>query len=242
MMRTLELLLLGVLGAGLAGTAGAQVRAREHAMPDSARGMMMGGPGMHRGPMAMMMGGGDSAAAADMSLVHELLMNHTAITRTVTVLPNGIRTVTASDNPRVAGYIISHVASMEKRLTEGRIFNLVSPTLPTIFQNKDGIRTEIAYAADGATVTQTSDDSATVAALKAHATEVSELVEGGMMALMRSVMAAGGPMGMGGGMGMMRGMGAGMMSDSCPMMGGMMRSMPPADSAGAGNMPMRHRP
>jgi len=167
------------------------------------RGMMMGGG------MAQMHG--DSAFAADMSIVHELLQDHDAITRTVTLLPDGIRTVTESDNPRLAAYIVQHVASMEQRLRDSSVFNVASRTLPTIFQNKDRIRTGIEPTGKGVVLTQTSDDAATVAALQAHAQEVSELAREGMVALMRSVMANGGPMGMagngGGAMGMLGGTG-----------------------------------
>src|SRR3990172_8808493 len=87
------------------------------------------GPGMMRGmgPMGGPMAGGmqhDEAFAADMGLVHEMLSIHERIKRTVTNLPNGIRTVTESDDPQVAQSIKAHVASMEQRLKDGRIFNL----------------------------------------------------------------------------------------------------------------------
>jgi hypothetical protein len=101
---------------------------------------------------------------------------------------------------------------------------VASKTLPTIFRNKDKIRTEIQPTARGLALTQTSDDSTTVAALQAHALEVSELAYDGMVAMMRSVMANGGPMGM---MGGTRG---GMMNGGCPMMGQMMRPVRVGDS------------
>ena len=39
---------------------------------------------------------------AQMGDIHELFINHDRITRTVTNLPNGIRTITESTDPRVA--------------------------------------------------------------------------------------------------------------------------------------------
>jgi hypothetical protein len=204
--------------------------------------MRMGSGGMNRGAMGGAMSG-DSAFDADMSVVHEMLVNHTAITRTVTILPHGIRTVTESDNPRVAGFIIGHVASMDQRLKDSSIFNVASKTLPIIFQNRGKIRTEIEPTAKGVAFTQVSDDSVTIAALQAHASEVSELVEEGMIAMMRSVMENGGPMGgqMGPGMGMMGGARHGMINDGCPMMGQMMS---PGDSgkSGPSPMPRGHQP
>jgi hypothetical protein len=149
------------------------------------RGMMRGmGPGMMGGAMA----GGmhDDAFRADMGLVHEMLGGHESIQRKVTNLPNGIRTVTESDDPQVAATIKAHVASMEKRLEEGREFNLFSPTIPVLFENKDKIRTAVEQTAKGVVFTQTSDDAKVVAALQEHAVEVSELVRDGMAAMMRA--------------------------------------------------------
>lgn len=181
----------------------------------------------------------DDAFGADMSVVHEMLAAHDKIKRTVTNLPNGIRTVTESDDPQVAKEIKEHVASMAQRLKDGRVFNVASHTLPTIFANNDKIRTQIEQTPKGVIVTQTSTDPATVAALQGHAGEVSDLARGGMVALMRQVMANGGPMAHNGagpqgqmGPGMMRGMmGQGMMNHEGmpnggpPMMAQMMQRM-----------------
>jgi hypothetical protein len=151
------------------------------------------GPGMagHRmgGPMAAHMGNGDPAFPADMQLVHEMLQGHDKIKRSVTNLPNGIRTVTEADDPQVAQSIKAHVASMDKRLNEGRVFNLFSPTLPVLFENRDKIRTTVEMTEKGSIVTQTSSDREVVAALQAHAVEVSELARDGMAAMMRNMRA-----------------------------------------------------
>jgi hypothetical protein len=156
------------------------------------------GPGMMRGMGPGGMAGGpmgagtqhDAAFAGDMQLVHGMLSGHESIKRTVTNLPNGIRTVTESDDAQVAQTIKAHVASMEKRLAEGRVFNLFSPTLPVLFEKKDSIRTKVEMTDKGSAVTQTSDDPQVVAALQAHAVEVSELARDGMAAMMRGARAA----------------------------------------------------
>jgi len=154
--------------------------------------MMMRGMG---GPMDSMPGPtsgmqhGDEAFAADMQLVHEMLQNNTKIKRTITNLPDGIRTVTESDDPQVAQYIKAHVASVQKRLGEGRVFNLFSPTLPLLFERKDKINTSVETTEKGVIVTQTSSDTEVVAALQAHALEVSELARDGMAAMMRNMRA-----------------------------------------------------
>ena len=46
---------------------------------------------------------------AQMGDIHELFVNHDRITRTVTNLPNGIRTVTESADPRIAQLFTDHV-------------------------------------------------------------------------------------------------------------------------------------
>ena len=151
---------------------------------DRGAGMMQMGPEMMMG-----MQHGDASFHDDMQLVHAMLFDHDKIKRTVTNLPDGIRTVTESEDPAVARAIKSHVARMETRLQEGRIFNLFSPTLPVLFENKDKIKTVVEMTPAGATVTQTSGDRNVVAALQAHALEVSELARDGMAAMMRGMRA-----------------------------------------------------
>ena len=149
-------------------------------------GMM--GPGMG-GPMAGRMQHGDASFADDMRLVHAMLFDHDKIKRTVANLSDGIRTVTESDDPGVARAIQAHVASMEKRLSDGKIFNLFSPTLPVLFENRDKIKTVVEMTDRGSIVTQTSGNAKVVAALQAHAVEVSELARDGMVAMMRAARA-----------------------------------------------------
>jgi len=158
----------------------------------------MGGPmrGYMGGRMGGRMGGPmggmafDSGTPADMQLVRQMVMQHDKIERSVTNLPNGIRTVTESADPAVRDAIIAHVASMNQRLDEGREFNRFSKTLPVLFANKDKIRTEVETTPQGSIVTQTSDDPAVVAALQAHAQEVSELARDGRLAMMRAAQAS----------------------------------------------------
>jgi hypothetical protein len=158
-------------------------------------GMMHGmghgaGTGHHR-PMARAVGmltRQDAGSSADMELVHDLLMDHTKIRRTVTNLPNGIKTVTESDDPKVAQTIKAHVSSMSERLKDGREFNIFSTTLPVLFENRDKIKSEVTVTEKGSIVTRTSSDPKVVAALHGHAAEVTELVQEGMVAMRRGMM------------------------------------------------------
>jgi len=161
-----------------------QARAIDHGMNHGT--MDRGAMDRRQGHMGM--GGGDPAFAADMEIIHELVTNHRAITRTVVHLPNGIRTLTESLSPAVAGQIVAHVASMERRLEEGAVFNLFSHTIPLIFERYEQIDSEFEYLPTGVAVLQTSEDPEIVVALQAHAAEVTELVDEGMIAMMRGMM------------------------------------------------------
>jgi hypothetical protein len=156
-----------------------------------------GGHGPMAGPVAMLTTQ-DAGSAADMDLVHDLLTNHTKIKRTVTNLPNGIKTVTESDDPQVAQAIKAHVASMSQRLGDGREFNIFSTTLPVLFENADKIKSTVEMTEKGSVVTRTSNDAKVVTALLGHAAEVTELAQEGPVAMRRGMMTrmAAGPRGM----------------------------------------------
>lgn len=149
-------------------------------------GATAGGHGPMAGPVGMLTRQ-DEGSSADMGLVHDLLVNHTKIKRTVTNLPNGIRTVTESDDPEVAQTIKAHVASMSQRLKDGREFNIFSPTLPVLFENRDKIQSVVEVTEKGSIVTRTSTDARVVAALQGHAAEVTELAQEGPVAMMRGM-------------------------------------------------------
>jgi len=149
--------------------------------------------GMRTGMMGM---GHDSTTMAQMGVIHELIMNHDRVRRTVTNLPDGIRTVTESDDPRLAMLIRTHVASMDQRVKTGDDPGLPmeSEAVHSIFRDRDKIRTTTELTANGVVVVQTSTDPKTVAVLQQHAAEVSDLVRGGMAALRAAMMKNGGGM------------------------------------------------
>lgn len=161
-------------------------------------GPMMGN-GMGRGPVGMLTTQ-DANSAADMGIAMNLVHDNTKIRRTVTRLPDGIKTVTESDDPKIAQDIKAHVASMSGRLKDGREFNIFSTTLPVIFDNAKDIQSVVEYTEKGAIVTRTSSDRKVAAALQAHADEVTELVNEGPVAFHRGIearasMGSGGPRG-----------------------------------------------
>jgi hypothetical protein len=117
-------------------------------------------------------------------------MSHRQIRRTVTNLPNGIRSVTESDNPDLAAVIVSHVVGMDARVQQGLDpqVRLQSPTRDMIFANRWLIETVLELTPTGIIVNQTSSDPKTVAALQTHAAVVTEMVNHGMRAVRRSMM------------------------------------------------------
>jgi hypothetical protein len=178
-------------------------------------GRMMGmrgqmGPGMHgqMGPGMTGMGPGmmgmshGSATMSEHQDIRDLFFNHERIKRTVTNLPDGIRTITESDDPQVAATIKKHVAEMGQRVDEGRDPGLPieSPALHAIFRLKDKIKSTYEVTAKGIIVVQTSTDASAVKALQDHAAEVTDLAQRGMVAAHEAMMKKLG--------GMMRGPGA----------------------------------
>ncbi len=150
----------------------------------TASGRMNGmGPGM-------MAKGHDAATMAQMRDIHDLFLNHDRITRTVTNLPDGIRTVTESADPRIAQLLKHHVASMRERVDSGDDPGLPieSEALHSIFQNYEKVQTTVETTTAGIVVTQTSRDQASVAALQQHASEVTDFVKDGMAAMHRAMM------------------------------------------------------
>jgi hypothetical protein len=163
-------------------------------MGQGMRGQM--GPGMMGMGGGMMGMHGGSATMGERRDIHGLLFNHDRIKRTVTNLPDGIRTVTESDDAEVAATIKRHVAEMGKRVEEGRDPGLPieSPALRSIFRDKDKIKTAYETTEKGIIVTQTSADASTVKALQDHAAEVTDLAQRGMVAAHEAMMKNGGGM------------------------------------------------
>jgi hypothetical protein len=151
------------------------------------------GMGMRAGMMGMRH---DSTTMAQMALIHEMVANHDRITRSVTNLPDGIRTVTESDDSSIARRIREHVASMNTRVGAGDDPELPieSAALRAIYKGRDKIRTVTELTTRGVVVVQTSTDSALVVALQEHAAEVSDLVQRGMIAMHERMMKSGGMM------------------------------------------------
>jgi len=158
-----------------------------HGMRGMMHGGMMGGGMMGGGMMGM---AHDPTTMAQLRVIHTLFVNHDRIKRTVTNLPDGIRTVTESDDPQIAALLKSHVSDMMKRVGAGDDPGLPieSDALHSIFRDKDKVRTSTETTAKGVVVVQTSDDPKVVAELQEHAGQVTDFVEEGMAAIHTAMM------------------------------------------------------
>ena len=117
--------------------------------------------------------------------------NHKDLSRSVENLPNGIRTVTETENPELRDALVSHIVSMLSRVDEKRDpqIPIQSLTLDVLFEKSEMIVTEVEYTDTGVAVVQTSDDAEVVAALQTHAAEVSDLAARGMQSAHEAMMA-----------------------------------------------------
>jgi len=156
---------------------------------------------------------------ADMMRYVEMFNRHNEITRTVEVIPGGVRTTTQSNAPDLAAQLQAHVSSMYVRLDQGAEVMCMSNSLPTLFRQASGYRRVMTFTPTGVIAEETSDDPAVTEAIRAHAQEVTGFVHDGMPPMMQGMMNCGpmgpgpsGPMGPMGPRGPMGPMGPGMMN------------------------------
>ena len=128
---------------------------------------------------------GANASQAESDELAVMFENFDTITREVTNLPNGIRTVTRSSDENVMAVLVSHIAGMVDRVERGddpKIF-IQSPTLDVLFASGAEMQSQIDVTEEGIVVVRTSTDPDVVAALHVHAAEVSDMTDRGMQAV-----------------------------------------------------------
>jgi hypothetical protein len=108
--------------------------------------------------------------------------NPREITRTVENLPNGISSITKTQNAYLRDAVVRHVVGMVVRLEEKKDPKIIiqSPTLDILFKGSHAIKTEINMTDLGVEVVQTSADLNLVKALQKHAAKVTDMAERGM--------------------------------------------------------------
>lgn len=129
------------------------------------------GRGMARGP------GGEMRA--DQAVFHFLLDHHAEIRRSVKRLDDGVETLTESDDAEVAAKIQEHVASMHRRIQEGRGLRFWDELFAAVFKNHASIQMTVEKTEHGVKVRETSAEKAVVGLIQAHAEVVSRFVAHG---------------------------------------------------------------
>lgn len=141
------------------------------------RGRMMDG--------GMMRGGMMASGMEDMRPIHALLASHESIERTVVDLPNGVRTVTVSDDPRVTQLIRTHVRQMRDRYDRGQPIRAMDPLFRELFEHRDEAQLIIRDIPGGVEVLHTSANPQVVRLIRQHARHfVDEVVDRGMAGAM----------------------------------------------------------
>jgi len=149
------------------------------------------GPGPGPGPgggQGMGMGRGmmhDADHQADMQLFHQLLDNGAKIRRQVTVRPDGVESLTESDDPVIAKAIKAHVDSMYARVTTARPIHQRDPLFREVFKHADKITMAHEQTEKGVKVTETSTDPYVARLIQAHAEVVTKFIANGRAEAMK---------------------------------------------------------
>ena len=145
---------------------------------------------MQHDEVNMPMLNGVDTTESEMSELKALFQNHKDITRSVELLPNGIKTLTETKDEELRAALVGHSAGMITRVEQGKNpqIPIQSLTLKTLFEGRNTIVTEIEITDYGIAIIQTSTDPKVVAALQEHALEVSDLAERGMESVYQQMM------------------------------------------------------
>lgn len=151
-----------------------------HADVGHAHGNMPGmGPGMMGGRSGM---GDMSGMRRDMQGLMTLLGSRDKIERQVKDLPNGVETITESDDEQIAKTIREHVAAMYKRLEKNEPMPMTAhdPLFKEVFKHAAKIKLNLEVTPRGLKVTETSDDPYVAKLIQAHARVVDAFMANGM--------------------------------------------------------------
>lgn len=118
----------------------------------------------------------------DQAVFHRLLELHEEIDRQLEVLPDGIRSITRSQNAEVIQLLHDHVPSMHERLQSGFRLRRWDPLYEAIFDARDKIVMKVTLLSDGVEVTETSEDAYVAELIKSHGATVSAFAARGQEA------------------------------------------------------------
>lgn len=110
---------------------------------------------------------------------HFLLDHHDQLERRIEELPNGVRTITTTDNPELLEVLRKHVREMSQLLDEGDPVRKWDPLFEEIFEHGESIHLAIEDIDKGVLVTETSEDEEVVKLIQAHARKVDQFMARG---------------------------------------------------------------
>ena len=113
---------------GMSNTAPRQ-SAAQHGAGSKGHGKQSGGKGGPQGAQ------GDAAHNTDMKAIQFLMANRAKIQRTVVNRPDGVETLTESDDPKVTAVLVEHVAAVARRVQEQRPIHARDPLFAELFRN-----------------------------------------------------------------------------------------------------------
>ena len=130
--------------------------------------------------------GPDDRHDADHEVFQFLLTNHEKITRSVTVLPNGVETLTESADSEIAAKIKEHVEWMKHRIENTNPIRMRDPLFAELFRHTDKIKMKHEDTEKGVRVIETSDDPYVAKLIQRHAEVVSGFVKRGFAEAMKN--------------------------------------------------------
>lgn len=143
-------------------------------------GLLLGGSvAFAQGPMGHGQMKDDPSHMQDMTVIHGLLDHGSAVRRTVTRRPDGVETVTESDDPAVAKDIQKHVGAMYTRLKTQQPIHMRDPLFRAVFEHASQINLSHELTPKGLKVTETSTDPYVVSLIQKHAEVVSAFIKNG---------------------------------------------------------------
>lgn len=117
--------------------------------------------------------------AHDKSVFHALLEGHSRLKRTVTMLPDGVETLTESEDPTLAKHLKDHLQAMKTRMEKGHPIRQWDPLFVAIFQEAGKVDIRFEPTAKGVRVWEQSKDPRVARLIQAHAQVVSGFVKRG---------------------------------------------------------------
>ncbi len=118
-------------------------------------------------------------SADEHGAIFNLLSQHDALTRTVKQVPGGVQTTTTTTNPGLVATLRTHVRQMASRLERGQPVRMWDPVFRDVFAHADEIKLAMRDIDGGIEVTETSENSAVVPMIRAHAAKLNDFAARG---------------------------------------------------------------